>query len=183
MHGTRPFKWVPCPEFLQPWELTLSNLCFRNFQIEKVSKKHQKLRGTPSFAEHAAAYKDEIIAQENIRKKVDLINLSHNWEISSVFIGLEAVDFKANLVSCFLAVMISFRQELKKVIHLCRGGLLWYTLLPFFYCLLTQQNSEEHTDQKKTWIIKLSKDWKEKIENDPIKSSSHWCFPSFNRDY
>ena len=56
----------------------MSNLCFRNFQIEKVSKKHQKLRGTPSFAEHAAAYKDEIIAQENIRKKVDLINKAYD---------------------------------------------------------------------------------------------------------
>ena len=59
------------------------------------------------------------------------LRLSHNWEISSVFIGLEAVDFKANPVSCILAVMISFRQELNKVIHLCRGGLLWYPLLPF----------------------------------------------------
>ena len=103
-----------------------------------------------------------------------LIYLSHNWEISSVFIGLEAVDFKANPVSCILAVMISFRHELKKVIHLRRGGLLWYPLLSSFYCSLTQQNLVEHTNHLKNIPPIYTKDYIVTRYIFPPFSSSHW---------
>ena len=39
---------------------------------------HKQLKGSVSFAEHAAAFKDDINAQEKVQHKVDLINKAYD---------------------------------------------------------------------------------------------------------